>query len=346
MPLSISSSDLAAVPVRKRLSLERLTTVMLVSIATILAGAEGVTSAGFDRISKVQRQELAQRRALLSFRDSASSGPHLILLGNSLLRNGVDTPLLREEIGSRFSITPYMVLSTEYYDWFFALRRLFAEGMRPRDVALFLSPNQLASSDIRGDYSAKYLFQGSDLLKIIRDTHMDATTASGFVLSHFSSFYSARVELHSFLLGQTLPSVMHLFFYRLEPFVRLPEIGAPELREIARQRLKALNELCQSHGAQFALVVPPTYQKGAEVIAQAGAEQEVRVLIPVASGELDTGYFEADGFHLNPRGAKVFTAQLSLNLRRAFVDSTWNSIRGTSAGSIPFPPTEPAPTFE
>ena len=54
---------------------------------------------------------------------------------------------------------PYFVLATEYYDWLFGLKRLFAEGVRPRFVVLGLSPNQLASPRFHGDYSAQYLFE-------------------------------------------------------------------------------------------------------------------------------------------------------------------------------------------
>ena len=64
--------------------------------------------------------------------------------------------------------------------------------MRPEYVVLGLSPDQLASSEVRGDISARYMIQQSDLLDVVRQTHMDATRASEFILSHYSEYYSTR----------------------------------------------------------------------------------------------------------------------------------------------------------
>src|SRR5208337_619075 len=108
-------------------------------------------------------REISERRALLSVRDDGESqDPHVVLIGNSLMLEGIDGPLLRAQLNPRYVPVPYFVLGTNYYDWFFGLRRLFAEGMRPEYIVIGLSPNQLASSDVRGDISARYLIQQSD----------------------------------------------------------------------------------------------------------------------------------------------------------------------------------------
>ena len=44
-------------------------------------------------------------------------------------------------------------------------------------------------------------------------------------------------------------------------------------------------------------------------VARAGRAAGMPVLIPVAPGELGPSYFK-DGFHLNQRGAEIFTARL------------------------------------
>jgi hypothetical protein len=311
MPSSISSSDHSI----GRARLDRFTIALLSTAFALLAFIEVVSQVGFDRTSKVQRQESSQRRELLGVRDSeASDDPHMAVLGNSLMLEGVDVSLLRTKIEPVYTPVPYFVLATNYYDWYFGLRRLFAEGMRPRYVLLGLSPNQLASPGIRGDISARYLFQQSDLIEVVRKTHMDATTASGFLLSHYSEFYSTREITRSFFLSRFLPSVSELLHNRLGT-LHDPEIKEAVLGPRAADRLTALDQLCRANGSHFVFVVPPSYQKGAGIIRQIGRERGITVLVPVAEGEFDASYYQSDGIHLNSKGSQVFTARLVASLR-------------------------------
>jgi len=310
MHSSISSSDTSRDCARP----DRFTIVLLSTVFALLALTEGVSVVRFDRTSKVQRRELSQRRTLLAVRDpEGSEDPHVAVLGNSLLLEGVDVPLLKAKMYPTYVPVPYFVLATNYYDWFFCLKRLFAEGMRPRYVLLGLSPNQLAAEVTRGDYSARYLFQRSDLVNVIRQTHMDATTASGFLLAHYSEFYSTREVTRGFVLSHLLPSVEELLHSRLGNF-HDPEIDQAVLRPLASDRLAALEQLCRANGSHFVLVVPPSYQKGAETIVQAGRDRGVTVLVPVTNDEFDASYYQSDGFHLNEKGSQVFTTRLGADL--------------------------------
>lgn len=271
---------------------------------------------GFDRVSKVQRRESLQRRTLLSVRDSeADDDPHVAVLGNSLMLEGVDISLLSTKIAPTYTPVPYFVLGTYYHDWFFGLKRLFAEGMRPKYVLLGLSPNQLATRDIKGDYSARYLFQQSDLIDVVRETHMDATTASEFLLAHYSEYYSTREIIRSFVMSRVLPGVGELLHSRLGT-VRDPEIKESVLGPLAGNRLTALDQLCRVNGSTFIFVVPPSYQKGAEVIGRVGRARGITVLLPVAENEFDATYYQSDGIHLNGKGSQVFTNRLAADLRQ------------------------------
>jgi len=298
----------------------RFTLLLLTTALALLLATEGLSRWGFDRVSNVQRRQLSQRHTLLGIRDvSSTNNRHVAVLGNSLMLDGVDVSLLEEKLGAEPIPVPYFVLGTEYYDWFYGLKRLFAEGMRPRFVLLGLSPNQFASPRSKGDYSAEYLFQGSDLLEIARRTHMDATTATGFFLSKASKFYSTREITRSFVLVQVFPSVSQLFQTKLAN-AHPPEIPETTLRDLAAERLSAVNELCRKNGSQFVLVVPPTYQKGADTIEAVGRELGIPVLIPVADGVLDTSFYQTDGFHLNEKGAQFFTTELAAGLEQKLPD--------------------------
>jgi hypothetical protein len=295
--------------------MNRFTIALLGTAVTMLIAMETLTLSSFDRSSKVQRHEVAQRRALVEVRDTGSSGrPHIAVLGNSLLLDGVNVEMLAKETEAEAVPAPYFVLATDYYDWYFGLKRLFAEGMRPRYVLLGLSPNQLASSRTRGEYSAQYLFRGEDLYEIARKTHMDATTASSFMLAHVSKYYSTRQIIRNYLLGRLLPSISELLHEKLGVF-RDPPIPEATLSALAENRLASLNELCRENGAQFMLVVPPTYQSGPETIYKVGKNLGIPVLVPVQNGELDEHFFQSDGVHLNEKGAAIFTSKLAANLR-------------------------------
>ena len=295
--------------------MNRFTILLLGTALVLLSAMEGLSRWGFDRISKEQRRQLSQRRTLLGIRDTPSTTtPHIAVLGNSLPLDGVNVPLLAEKLQTEAAPVPYFVLATEYYDWLFGLKRLFAEGMRPHFVLLGLSPNQFASPYSHGDYSAQYLFEGSDLMEIARKTHMNATTATGFFLSKVSKFYSTREITRSFILSQVLPGVSQLIHAKLAN-VHPPEVPATTLRALAAERLSAINELCQANSSQFVLVILPTYQNGSDTIAAVGRELGIPVLVPVADGVLDQSFYQADGFHLNEKGAQCFTMQLAMELK-------------------------------
>jgi|SRR5271157_320643 len=311
MPLSISSSDHSLGHAR----IDRFTIALLCTVFVLLALIEAASVVGFDRTSKVERRELSERQTLLGVRDSeAGDDPHIAVLGNSLMLEGVDVSLLRAKMEPMYTPVPYFVLGTNYYDWFFGLKRLFAEGMRPQYILLGLSPNQLAAPGIKGDYSARYLFQQSDLIDIVRKTHMDATTASGFLLAHYSEYYSTREITRGFFMSRVLPGVGELLHSRLGTF-HDPELKEAVLEPLAADRLTALDQLCRANGSHFVLVVPPSYQKGAQIIERAGRERGVTVLLPVAEDEFDASYYQSDGIHMNGKGSQVFTTRLAARLR-------------------------------
>jgi len=312
---SISNSEPQAKSQGTRIRIDRFTVCLLVLVVVFLLSLEAVCRVGFDRTSRVQQREVSQRTAALQVRNPGGNVKNVVMVGNSLMVEGVNLPLLTERIDHSYAVVPYFVLGTNYYDWYFGLKRMFAEGMRPDYVVIGLSPNQLAADSIRGDISSRYLFQSSDLLNIAGKTHMNATATSGLILAHYSEFYGTRDVIRGFAMSRVLPPVgewLHTGFAA----VRDPEVKEEMLKPIAMERLKNLNQLCIEHGAQFVLVIPPTYQKGAGTIERAGAEKGIKVLIPVGDHEFDASDYQSDGFHLNAEGAQKFTDRLAAELNQ------------------------------
>jgi lysophospholipase L1-like esterase len=110
-----------------------------------------------------------------------------------------------------------------------------------------------------------------------------------------------------------MPPVLELLHNRL-PGGQAPPIEANVLRQIAYERLPEIAQLCARYGAEFVLVVPPTYQAGEATIALEGNRVGVPVLVPVPSAEMKPDKY-SDGFHLNADGARIFTTQLAGKLQ-------------------------------
>src|SRR2546430_17396409 len=78
-------------------------------------------------------------------------------------------------------------------------------------------------------------------------------------------------------------------------------------------------DLCNSYGVGFALLIPPALNAGgteSALVAEA-AQLRVTVLLPYGPGELPPDAFR-DGFHLNSQGAARFTERTAVWVSRAF----------------------------
>jgi hypothetical protein len=274
-----------------------------------------VTRVGFDRVSKLQQRMRHERTALdLDFsRDlgGRSGRPSILLAGNSLLLEGVDFDELRHALSSRGRAYRYIVTQTVYFDWYYGLRRLFAEGVRPTYLLFGMSSSHLVRSSIRGDYSAYYLFDLPGLLEYSYRQHTDLTTASSLVFAHFSKLYSVRSEIRATLVEKLLPSYADAL-HTISSRANEPALGQP-LESAAAQRLRELDQLCRSNGVRLIFILPPTDSISEHPILAAGRRAGVSVLLPLSRSALADDQF-SDGFHLNQRGRAVFTRALIANL--------------------------------
>jgi len=72
----------------------------------MLAAAEVITIAAFDHVSRAQQREISQRAEGQRFCNRAKS-PHVAVLGNSLMLDGVDVSLLQSKLDSKLVPAPY-----------------------------------------------------------------------------------------------------------------------------------------------------------------------------------------------------------------------------------------------
>ena len=309
MHSSISSSEplTATVSARARTGdYWRWSVRAIVCLALFCAGLEGLTRFGFSHISRIEARISQDHKTALAIR--RSDRPTVLLVGNSLMLEGIDYPRLGKALEGQAHAVRFPIEQTQYLDWYYGLRRLFDEGSQPDMVVLCMSAEHLITSRIRGDYSAYYLFRLADIPEIRREIHYDLTKTSSLVLSHFSLFYAGRSSLRNFVLVRTDPAYAEMLQRLAAPKAHFPP--DQEIEPIAAARLADLRQLCSSHGARFAFLLAPGFGPGEAPLRVAGRRSNTDVLVPIHLNELGRDKFR-DGFHLNSAGAEMFTDKVA-----------------------------------
>jgi len=316
MHSSTSSSEKVTPSVRSQ---SRRGDITRRSIFAILAGlfiiwavAEVGTMLAVHRVSKIMRritQEYRESEQLEAV--SAQGTPTMLLLGNSLLLEGVDYPRLRNAMSDEYDVHRLVFEQTGYLDEYYVLRKLFRHGARPHDVVLCLSMTQLIGNGTRGDFMSKYM-DALDIASLGSREHMDATTVSSLMFAHWSDWFAYRAETRKAILGAVMPDLRDLAvkiaWNQATPLT--PEV----VRAGAIPRINELKELCDEYGSHLTILIPPTMgENHADALASVSKDVGVRVLVPVQPGVLDASFFR-DEYHLNPTGAALFTAKLQSQL--------------------------------
>jgi hypothetical protein len=306
-----STSNSEAIKVRPVLT--RATWALLLCAVLVYAGAEGAAQFGLQRISGIHQRIMGQWQAALALQPASPGQPQTILFaGNSLLNAGLNIEVLETELRGRYRPQRLIVEATNYYDWYYALRCLFHKGMRPDVVVVALHAAQFTTNTIRGDFSARFLFDLEDLWPMSRDTGADLTRTSSYYAAHFSTFYAARSELRGVLMGKLSPPVMTLW----QHVIFSQAVLAPDekLEPVMQQRLIAFDQLCRQYGAHFIFLIPLTFGRGDTVIMDAGKKAGVQVLRALPNDSLPPDFFQEDTFHLNEKGALVWTRAIAKEL--------------------------------
>ncbi len=128
MPLSISNSEPAKSGGAR---LPWQVWALLVCSVALCASAEVVARYGLKRVSAIHRRILGEAHEAAELRQSMSpSQKNILFVGNSLLLEGVDMQQLRAGLKPRYQAQRFVVESTQYLDWYYALQGLFRGGMR------------------------------------------------------------------------------------------------------------------------------------------------------------------------------------------------------------------------
>jgi hypothetical protein len=287
---------------------------LLLGLLIYCAGLEAVTRLGLSRISSVQKrisQDLDAGRSLLP--RAANGWSTVLVVGNSLLLEGVDRESLKELMAPKYSVAVLPIENTQFEDWYFGLRRLFQEGSRPSTVVVCLTAGQMLSRSTDGEYFAYYLMQERDLLAVKRESRLDNTITSDYFFANHSKWMGSRTTIRNWLSQRIMPNLDPLMGYfpgKTPPLPKKEQVVASIVPKLA-----ALDQLCKLNGATLVVVIPPPLiENDVSFDLQESATLEgISVVIPLHSSDLTPEDFR-DGFHLNQKGAPIFTAHLASEL--------------------------------
>jgi hypothetical protein len=103
------------------------------------------------------------------------------------------------------------------------------------------------------------------------------------------------------------------------------------------KRIQALKLLCARYNSELILVIPPTGQPadtvGATQVHAAASTIGVSVLQPLPNTSVDSTYYQDDGFHLNEKGAHLFTSLLVGALREP-IHSALADVHGNAKAPV------------
>jgi hypothetical protein len=317
MPSSISSSEPAGIPVsetttQRSQSYAKAIVLAFLCFVVLLGLLETGMRAAFDRFSRIGGR-IAGEYALARSIAPAKPGdpPAILVVGNSLLLEGVDFPDLQQRVTSA-RVSRFVVENTNWLDWYYGIRRLLAEGTRPKAIILCMNTPQLMSSAIRGEYSSYYLFQARDIPAVARDAQYNLTRASGLVFAHYSRFYADRNNLRSFLLNRLDGAYVDMMF---QMTVRpAPASSGAEIERVAEVRLAALKAAGDATGVRCILLIPPGFTSGEKEIRAAADRVGAEVWVPIPQNALPHSDYK-DDYHLNQHGAAIFTEALASRLK-------------------------------
>jgi hypothetical protein len=300
MPLSTSNSKVPAV--------RHIVLLLCVGVSFYVL-LEVVTALYFGTISQLEKRRESEYRDALAVRSLKDrNGTSVLVIGNSLLLEGVNFPELQQAVDPKMQLHRVVVENTSYLDWYYGLRHMFRVGSHPDVVVLVLNPVQFTSSAIHGDYTAHFLVDGQDLVRFAGETGADRNQLSSLALAKLSFFYGTRAELRTWILHKIIPDMSGLKLAFASPKV---------LREErVTKRLLELRQICTQHGAELVVVLPPALQdSGVNVLLQAATANGIELLSPIAPGVLPPSDY-SDNFHLNSRGAGKFTLALAAGLEQ------------------------------
>ncbi|MCU1304260.1 MAG: hypothetical protein JWQ87_4544 [Candidatus Sulfotelmatobacter sp.] len=286
------------------------------------------------RFSRIERRIEGETKEALALRSFTPDGrPTVLLVGNSLLLEGVQLDALQNRLAPQCAVSRLGIDQTRYLDWYFGLRSLLEQGSRPSMIVLSLATDQLASQYSLEEAFAHRQMSARDLPLLVREAKLDKTQATSYFFAHWSNWLGDKRFIRQDILILTVPNFRELAG-RVAPHgarVFDPSI----LLGMAQERLPELRDLAHSYGLKIVVLVPPNLREDYSLqIQQIGNKVGIPVWVPSPPGEFSRDLYR-DGFHLNDQGSEIFTTRLANQIRTEIGEISHSSLNlGTPAQKV------------
>ena len=127
--------------------MRRYSLILLTVIGLLGLGLEFGLGWGLPRLSHIIERLKTEQAQAVRLKPLVGQPVPVLIVGNSLLLDGVDISALDEKLRPEHRVTRFVVENTSYLDWYYGLRRLFREGARPKVLVLALHLPPTAGPD-------------------------------------------------------------------------------------------------------------------------------------------------------------------------------------------------------
>ena len=284
---------------------------VVMALLLALLGLEVAARVFESRLSK----DVAHLRSLPAeaerLRNAPAESLKVLILGNSLIREGLDRQILREGLEAKAGRPVVLSVMTpdasRIEEWLYGYRRHFEQaGARP-DLIL-LGTGRAHLLDGLADLEALAAFHVSwrDLPGFVVEQGLGVEEICQVAAARLSRLFAHRRRVQPLLFYHAMP--------RYEATVNLIQASAQQVvrRSVTQEStrcLASLLETCRAAGARVVVLpvpLPEAYELPAAVTAAAACEGAVTLGPPA---ELAAANFP-DGYHLGQRGAKIWTKSL------------------------------------
>lgn len=298
---------------------------LLLCICIIFGSLELFAFFIYPRISRIQNRTVKELCDAKQIRKTDSLGkPIILLIGNSLMFDGIDFDLLKKGTDSLFTIKRLGIEQTQYLDWYYGLKNLFSQGMKPSLILICLGPEHYFGNGIRTEVFAHDLLKLNDLFQIKKDAQLNNTNTSLLAFAHLSSWLGNRTELVKWIMSLIIPGLDEMTSLLQQKRNNMPSDTL--FLNTIRPRFFKLDSLCRSYGSNIAILLPSiqSHKNSTDILISEANHAGIRVIIPVIPGQFDASLFKSDRYHLNETGAKAYTASLNNCILRSLTPLFYN----------------------
>lgn len=289
---------------------------VILVVVLVFAGCE----LGLRMVEK--RLSVDLRAPAISKKLADGEGQRILVFGNSLVRDNVNTDVLTEELRAQgagsIHIERVYLLNSIINDWYYAFKHHFIDTERPPDVlVLCFSFDHLRDSRLQRAVIARYHSGVRDIPEIFSDDVKNFDSRVDFLLSAWSASFTYRTNVQRRVLDSLIPhyreGVVSVNNALRDQILNQPVSNVKE--GPTYHRLGKLLQIAASKGVRVIVVAVPTessYPLDPVISSKLEAAGVTFIDTRKVAGLSKDSY--VDEMHLNHDGATFYSRFLAQQL--------------------------------